>query len=519
MSSPTQRSLALADRAAAMSRITMPVIYEGLFRPKFTASGRPVRYRIGHGGRGAGRSWSFGRALLRRALAKRRRIICARELMASVDDSVHALLSDQIRFLELGRFFEVQAEAIYGDNGSEIVYTGLRHNTNRIRSFEGADVIWVEEAQPITEDTWRTLVPTIRRPESEIWATFNPDLKTDSTYRRFVLHAPENAIVLKTTFRDNPHFPAVLEDERAYLERVDDDAYRHVWLGECRAFSDAQVLKGKYVAESFVPGADWSGPYFGLDFGFSQDPTAGVKAWVHEHTLYIEHEVWALGCEIDALPDLLDELPGAREHVMRADSGRPDSISFLQRHRYDQVRGAEKGAGSVREGIAHLRSYERIVIHPRCVHTLEEARLYSFKVDRLSGNILPEPVDKFNHCLDALRYALEPLMGNGGSCEWWKQFFREQARRDQGIADLPSVALPAGGFLSSPGNPNFPNRPAPQPKVADGGELREIYDREFNAGAIELERGNGCAACGKPLGNDRWEDGHRKWHRECYRPF
>lgn len=189
-----------------------------------------------------------------------------------------------------------------------------------------------------------------------------------------------------------------------------------------------QILRGKYVVEEFEPQKHWDGPYLGLDFGFSQDPTAAVKCYMADNTLYISHEAWAIGCDIDATPRLLDTIPEARTHVMRADCARPETISYLQSHGYGSVIGVEKWKGSVEDGVAHLRSYERIVIHPRCEHAIEEARLYSFKIDRLTRDVLPDIVDRHNHIWDATRYALAPIIQRrGGLLDYYAQELAKDA--------------------------------------------------------------------------------------------
>ena len=164
------------------------------------------------------------------------------------------------------------------------------------------------------------------------------------------------------------------------------------------------------IAE-FIPGDGWDGPYHGLDYGFSQDPTAAIKVWVHDRKLMIEREAGRVGLEIDETPAyLMQRIPGIERHIVRADSARPESTSYLKRHGLPQTLSVEKWPGSVEDGVAHLRSYDEIVVHPRCVETIRETRLYSYKVDRLSGDILPVIVDANNHYMDALRYALAPLM-------------------------------------------------------------------------------------------------------------
>jgi phage terminase large subunit len=388
--------------------VELPPVMLGLFD-------KLARYRCCYGGRGAGRSWAFARALLVRALERRVRILCAREFQNSIADSIHTLLADQIETLGLGAFFEVQATTIYARNGSEFIFSGIRNNVTRIKSLEGANICFVEEAQGITDQSWQILIPTIRTAGSEIWAAWNPDLEGDPTHVRFVLHPPDSAVVIKTDYSSNPWFPETLKAECEYLARVDADAHAHVWLGECRRHSDAQVFKGKFVAEAFDAGTGWSGPFFGADWGFAQDPTTLVKCWVHERTLFVEYEAYGVSVDIDRTPALFDTVPGARNHVIGADSARPETISYMKRSGYPQMASVAKWSGSVEDGVAHLRSYEKIVVHPRCIHALEEMRLFSYKVDRLSGDVLADLEPGNDHCIDSIRYALGPLIKQSGA--------------------------------------------------------------------------------------------------------
>jgi phage terminase large subunit len=188
-----------------------------------------------------------------------------------------------------------------------------------------------------------------------------------------------------------------------------------VWEGECRKSSAAQILSGKCVVEYFEPQPEWDGPYWGSDFGFAVDPTTLVKCWIgltpngQGRKLYVEKEIYEFGLEIDAMPEAFERIPGAGRHTIRADNSRPETISYLRRQGLNVV-ACSKGPNSVEEGIAFLRSFEQIVIHPDCPHSAEESRLYSYKTDRLSGDVLPVVVDAHNHCWDGIRYALEPVM-------------------------------------------------------------------------------------------------------------
>jgi len=199
------------------------------------------RYKVLYGGRGSGKSWGVARALISIALQKPVRVLCAREFQNSISDSVHALLADQIKSMGLEGFFTIQNTAIYGMNGSEFLFAGLKHNITKIKSFEGVDIAWVEEAQTTSKSSWDVLIPTIRKEGSEIWLTFNPELDTDETYKRFIVNPPSNAIVKKVNWSDNPWFPQVLRDEMEDLKARDMDAYLNVWEGNTRQVLDGAV--------------------------------------------------------------------------------------------------------------------------------------------------------------------------------------------------------------------------------------------------------------------------------------
>ena len=397
-----------APAPAGVTRAEIAASHFALFHPD-----RPSRYRTATGGRGSGKSHSVATVLVLRMLGTRLRILCAREIQKSLRESVHRLLEERIYALGLERCFDITETSILCTaTASEVIFTGLYQNVSQIKSLEGIGLCWIEEAESVSARSVEILTPTIRVAGSEIWMTANPNDPT-APVMGFATNDRPGCAHAHTTYLENPWLSDELRAEAEYLRSVDDDAYRHVWLGECRANSDAQVLRGKVVVEEFSGGGPgWNGPYYGLDFGFSTDPTAAVKAWVKDRVLYVEHEAHGLGVDIDRTPALLDMIPGAREYTMRADCSRPETISYLQKNGYWRCVGVEKWKGSVEDGVAHLRQYERIVIHPRCRHTIEEARLYSYKVDRLSGDVLAEVADKHNHCMDALRYALAPLIRN-----------------------------------------------------------------------------------------------------------
>ena len=169
------------------------------------------------------------------------RILCAREYQNSIIESVHHLLQAQIEALNLTSFYEVQNSMIRGANGSEFVFAGLRNNVTKIKSFEGVDRVWVEEAQSVSKPSWETLIPTIRKEHSEIWVTYNPELATDETHQRFVVHPPAGAVVVKINWSDNPWFPETLQREKDELKARDPDAYLNIWEGNCRVTLDGAI--------------------------------------------------------------------------------------------------------------------------------------------------------------------------------------------------------------------------------------------------------------------------------------
>ena len=223
------------------------------FPSKLRCLFEPNRYKVLYGGRGGAKSWGIARALLVLGSKKPIRILCAREFMTSMKDSVHKLLSDQIDALGLGFFYEVTQANIRGKNGSEFSFVGLRNNVANVKSYEGVDICWVEEAQTVSKMSWDVLIPTIRKEESEIWVSFNPELETDETYQRFVYSPPETAIVQKINWNDNPWFPETLRLEKDSLKARDIEAYNTVWEGICRKTVDGADRKSTRLNSSHIP--------------------------------------------------------------------------------------------------------------------------------------------------------------------------------------------------------------------------------------------------------------------------
>ena len=203
----------------------------------------PKRYKCAWGGRGSGKSWTFAMMLLLQGAQSPQRILCAREVQKSLKDSVHQLLTDQIQMMGLESFYEITESEIRGKNGTLFLFAGLKNNSiASIKSFEGVTRCWVEEAQTVSKRSWDILIPTIRAPESEIWITFNPELETDETYQRFVVHAPDNCASVKVNWDKNPWFPDTLRIEKDSLKHRDPASYNVVWEGLCRQTVDGAVF-------------------------------------------------------------------------------------------------------------------------------------------------------------------------------------------------------------------------------------------------------------------------------------
>jgi len=209
----------------------------------------PSRYKVTYGGRGSAKSWGYARALLLQGTQQTLRILCAREHQNSIKQSVHALLEDQIQLLGLGGFYEVLEHEIRGANGTTIQFCGLAKQTvESIKSYEGVDIVWIEEAQTVSSKSWKILVPTIRKPNSEIWVSFNPDLDTDPTYERFIKKTPPNARVVKMNYTDNPWFPDVLNQERIHCKLTESEAeYKNIWEGDCKPAVEGAIYANEII--------------------------------------------------------------------------------------------------------------------------------------------------------------------------------------------------------------------------------------------------------------------------------
>lgn len=407
----------------------------------------PAKYKGAHGGRGSGKSHFFAERLVEECVAdSSTRAVCIREVQKSLEQSVKKLIEDKIRAYGLQDYFEILDTEIHvlnddGDRDGIIIFQGMQnHTADSIKSLEGYRIAWVEEAQSLSQRSLDLLRPTMRVAGAEIWFSWNPDKATDpvDAFMRSEAAATDNEIIcVEVNFTDNPWFwqtslAGDMERDRAR----DPDKYAHIWLGGYDEKSEARVFKS-WRSEAFVTPAD-AMLRFGGDWGFSVDPTVLVRAFIGRmvdgqavadpkgNTLFIDHEAHEVGCEIDDTPALLagdcppnhvaerwqnpkkrPGIPGALKWLITADSSRPETIAYMKRRGF-RIVPAVKGPGSVEDGIAFLQSFD-IVVHPRCVNAIAELTLYSWKVDPMTGEILPVLADKDNHVIDALRYLVEAL--------------------------------------------------------------------------------------------------------------
>lgn len=373
-----------------------------VFKPLLNSA----RYKGAWGGRGSGKSHFFAELLIERCIVTKIDAVCVREVQQSLNQSVKKLLEHKIDKLGVGHLFEILYDRIKTPNGGVIIFQGMATTTaESIKSLEGFDICWVEEAQSLSQRSLDLLRPTIRKEGSELWFSWNPNHNSDPVD---VLlrgdNLPPDAVVVKANYRDNPWLPDVLLAELEYDQKRDPDKFAHVWLGEYQRNSEARVFKN-WTIEEFDINPEWVLRQ-GADWGFSVDPSVLIQCSIEGKKLYVPYEAYMVGCEIDFLPDLFRTVPESEKWATIADSARPETISYMQRHGFPKILPAIKGARSLEEGVEFLKTYD-IIVHPRCKHLIDELTLYCYKTDPLTSAIIPVLQDKDNHCIDSLRYACE----------------------------------------------------------------------------------------------------------------
>lgn len=378
------------------------------------------RYLVYWGGRGSAKSMGLADLFLYLAYTSKQNIVCARKLKNDMSKSVYPLLISRIQHYGLESDFKItQNKIICKHNGSEFQFLGLDVNIDSIRSIHDITILWIEEAHFLNYVPWSIIRPSVRADNSRIVISMNPENENDCLYRNFINEKTrdlDGAYVCNLNWRDNPYFPPVLEDERQRDLRKNVDEYNHIWEGMLREVSDRQIFKGRWSIQEFTePPKHLLHCYYGLDFGFN-DPTAAIRCYIDNNVLYITHEMY----DTQILPTEIgqrckDEIPWFEDNLIIADSSRPDSIKIMENQGYN-IQGSIKGKGSVEDGIQHIKSFDKIIIHERCKATIDEFKNYSYKVDPRSNQITRIIDDKsgHDHIIDALRYALEPVMKANG---------------------------------------------------------------------------------------------------------
>lgn len=366
----------------------------------------PKRYKGAYGGRGSGKSHAFAEYIVERCCASKTDVVCIREIQKSLNQSVKKLIELKIHALGVSHLFRIQEAVIHGPYGGQIIFMGMQnHTSDSIKSLEGYDIAWCEEAQSLSQRSLDLLRPTIRKPNSEILFTWNPDQQTDpvDAFLRSDNPPPES-VVVQVNWSDNPWFPDVLKHEMEYDRGRDIDKFLHVWEGQYATGGEARVFKNWSVEEFETDKA--ANLYFGADWGFAHDPTVLIRCYITGRKLYIDYEAYKIGCDIVDTPTMFLTIPEAEKWPIVADSSRPETISHMQKNGFPRIVGATKGTGSVADGIEFLKGYD-IIVHPRCKHTIDELKTYSYETDPLTGKVVPKFEDKNNHLIDALRYACE----------------------------------------------------------------------------------------------------------------
>ena len=401
--------------------------------PLFAQPG--LRYRTSWGGRGSSKTRTFAlmsaiKGYMFAEAGTCGMILGAREYMNTLADSSMEEIKQAIRSVPfLKAYYEIGENFIRTRNRRvNYGFAGLRHNLDSIKSKARILLAWVDEAETVSEVAWRKLLPTVREDGSEVWISWNPERRDSATSQRFrhqkIYDEDTGELIglgVEMNYCDNPWFPAVLDVERRRDQSTLDDAtYRWIWEGDYLELSEAQIFRDKYKVEFFDDDLWRSADrlFFGADFGFAKDPATLIRSFILDSTLYIEYEAHGVGVELDEMAQFYDSVPGSREWPIKADCSRPETISYLKRQGFN-IDGAAKWEGCVEDGIAHIKGFDKVIIHPRCKHTLDEFRHYSYKKDRLTDEVLPIIVDKWNHCIDGIRYSLDGyIQARGGTGVW-----------------------------------------------------------------------------------------------------
>ena len=368
------------------------------------------RFNFFKGGRGGMRTTSIARVFVDWMADRPVRLCAARSFQNSVAESNKQAIIDQINALNLQHRFTITDKYIESDTGATCTFKGLERNPDSFKSFESLDALWWEEANAATRSTLDKVTPTLRKKGSMLIFSYNPEERDDpiENIQQIYANHPLGCVTRLTNYLHNPWITEELVADALALKASDYERYLHVFEGEFWQQSEASILGRKLRGYAFEVDESYSTPFIGVDWGFSQDPTAVTECYIKENTLFIRRAASKVRLElVDTAEWLLDKCPNIGKFTSFADSARPETISMVKRE-VRLMRGVDKWAGSVEDGVAVLQSFNEIVVHPDCApNTLSELRAYCYKVDR-NDNITSNILDANNHFADSLRYGLSP---------------------------------------------------------------------------------------------------------------
>lgn len=353
------------------------------------------------GGRFSLKSHTVARFLLIRARQEKTRILCAREFQNSIADSSHQLLSDLIQQYQLYDFKVTDKSIENTITGSDFIFKGLRHNEQSVKSIEGIDIAWVEEAQTISKESIEILTPTVRKEGSQIIYTYNRLMEDDPVHQRLVIEGRPNTLLINVNYDIAIKYGLMPDVIRNEME--DDKAnrpvlYKHKWLGEPSSMERKIYRDWKFIEQ--IP-HEARLECYGLDFGYSNDPTAIIAVYYYNGGFILDEIAYQKGLSNKQIADVLNALPKA---TIKADSAEPKSIDEIRSYGLT-VLPCVKGADSVQQGIQFVQR-QRISVTSRSFNIIDNYNRYLWQEDR-TGKIINKPEHEYSHTMDAIRYALE----------------------------------------------------------------------------------------------------------------
>ena len=368
-----------------------------------------------YGGRGGAKSEALALAGVMESYIDDGVILCAREILKSIKQSLHASVKAKIFEMGLEADFYITDNEIRNTRtGSLFMFAGLKSNIESIKSIKNLRVVLVDEAENVSQNSWDNIRPTPRYGHTRLYVIFNPRFEKDATWQEFIATPDENTLVIKINYDDNPWFPISLDRQRKRALKGDIGKYNWIWLGRFLKVSDRSIFGKQLSAHYFEIDESFGDPLIGVDWGFSVDPTAGIELYTRGNDLYVRNACSKVKLELkNTASYLVKNIPPIGHYTSRADCARPETISHV-RDDIPLIKACAKWAGCVEDGIIHIQSYDNIYIHPDCPDSVfAELSEYQYKVDK-DDNITAIPEDKNNHYADAMRYALEPRIARKG---------------------------------------------------------------------------------------------------------